>query len=235
MVDVDKAVIARYKTQGDKYEILVDCDTALQFRQGKNVDMDDVLASEHVFTDAKKGIFASKNRMSVVFGTDDVREIAKIIIKKGEMQITAEHKGKEVEEKKKQILAYIHRNGVDPKTHLPHPPQRIELAFNEAKVHIDERKDVVEQVNEIMKKLQPILPIKFERKQIALRIPGQFAAKTYGTVKAMAMISKEEWLDDGSWKAVIEIPAGMQNDLFDKLNSMTHGSIEVETLKIERL
>jgi len=235
MVDVDKAVIARLKAEGDKYEILVDCDTALQFRQGKNVSMEDVLASEKIFTDAKRGIVASQHRMMAIFGTEDHEEIAKIILKKGEVQITAEHKGKEIEEKKRQILAYIHRNGVDPKTHMPHPPQRIELAFEEAKIHIDERKGVNEQVNDIVKKLQPILPIKFERKQIAIRIPAQFAAKIYGTVKGMSVIVKEDWLDDGSWKGIVEIPAGMQNDLFDKLNSMTHGSIEVETLKIERV
>ncbi|MFA6888267.1 MAG: ribosome assembly factor SBDS [Candidatus Woesearchaeota archaeon] len=235
MVNVDKAVIARFKAEGDKYEILVDCEASLQFRQGKNVGMEDVLASEKIFTDAKRGIVASEHRMMAIFGTEDHEEIAKIILKKGEIQITAEHKGKETEEKKKQILAYIQRNGVDPKTHMPHPPQRIALAFEEAKVHIDDRKEVLEQVNDIIKKLQPILPIKFERKQIAIRIPGQYAAKTYGTVKGMSVIIKEEWLDDGSWKGIVEIPAGMQNDLFDKLNSMTHGSIESETVKIERI
>jgi ribosome maturation protein SDO1 len=235
MVDVDKAVIARYKTQGDKYELLVDCDAALAFRSGKNVGMEDVLASEKIFTDAKRGIVASQHRMMAIFGTDDNQEIAKIILKKGEVQVTAEHKGKELEEKKKQILAYIHRNGVDPKTHLPHPPQRIELAFAEAKIHIDDHKDAVEQVHDIIKKLQPILPIKFERKQLSIRIPSQFAAKAYGTVKSLEVIMKEEWLDDGSWKSVVEIPAGMQNDLLDTLNSMTHGSVEVETIKIEKM
>jgi ribosome maturation protein SDO1 len=197
--------------------------------------MEDVLASEKIFTDAKRGIVASQHRMMAIFGTDDNQEIAKIILKKGEVQVTAEHKGKELEEKKKQILAYIHRNGVDPKTHLPHPPQRIELAFAEAKIHIDDHKDAVEQVHDIIKKLQPILPIKFERKQLSIRIPSQFAAKAYGTVKSLAVIMKEEWLDDGSWKSVVEIPAGMQNDLLDTLNSMTHGSVEVETIKIEKM
>ena len=32
----------------------------------------------------------------------------------------------------------IHRNAVDPKTGLPHPPQRIESAMEEAKIHVDE-------------------------------------------------------------------------------------------------
>ncbi|MEK6921820.1 MAG: ribosome assembly factor SBDS [Nanoarchaeota archaeon] len=234
MVDVDKAVIARLKTHGDKYEILVDCDSALAFRSGKAVDMGDVLASPKIYTDAKRGIVASQHRMQEIFGTEDAEEITKIILKKGEVQITAEHKHHELEEKRKQILAYVHRNGVDPRTHLPHPPQRIELAFKELNVHIDEHKDAMEQIHDIIKKLQPILPIKFERKEMSIRIAGQYAGKTYGVIKGMAKIMKEEWLNDGSWKGVIEIPSGMQNELFDKLNSMTHGSVEAETLKIEK-
>ena len=38
MVDVDKSVIARYKTQGKNFEILVDCDKALAYREGKIKD-----------------------------------------------------------------------------------------------------------------------------------------------------------------------------------------------------
>ena len=233
MVDVDKAVIARLKTHGEKYEILVDCDAALAFRHGKNVDITDVLAAQRIFSDAKQGIAASMHKMQEIFGAEDPLEIAKIILKKGEIQITAEHKHKEVEEKRKQIIAYIHRNGADPRMHLPHPPQRIELAFGEAKIHVDDR-PIMEQIPEIIKKLQPILPIKFEKKEMMVKIPAQYAAKSYGAVKSMATIMKEEWLDDGSWKAVIELPAGLQNDLFDKLNMMTHGSVETETLKIEK-
>lgn len=235
MVDVDKAVIARLKTNGDKYEILVDCDGALLFRQGKTTDVSDVLASEKIFSDAKRGIVASAHRMQEIFGTQDQQEIAKIILKKGEVQITAEHKHHEQDEKRKQIMAYIHRNGVDPKTHMPHPPQRLELAFEEAKIQIAEHKDAMEQIPEILKKLQVILPIKFERKQLSIIITSQYAGKSYSVVKAYGHIMKEEWLNDGNWKGVVEIPAGMQTELFEKLNSMTHGSVEIETLKIERV
>ena len=55
----------------------------------------------------------------------------------------------------------IHANGIDPKTNLPHPLQRIENALEEANVKIDEHKSEEKQVEEIVRKLQPILPIKF--------------------------------------------------------------------------
>lgn len=234
MVDVDKAVIGRLKTHGEKFEILVDCDQALLFKSGKQKDITEVLAAQKIFSEAHRGIVASEHRMLEIFGSKDPMEVAKIILEKGEVQVTAAHKSKEVEEKRKQILAYIHKNGVDPRTHLPHPPQRIELAFEEAKIHVDEHKEVLEQVQDIIKKLQPILPIKFERKELSIRVPSQYAGKMYSTIKAFAHIMREEWLNDGSWKANVQIPAGIQGEFFDKLNSMTHGSVEIETLKIEK-
>jgi ribosome maturation protein SDO1 len=230
MVDVDKAVIAKIKKEGMNFEVLVDCDNALLLRSGKDIEISDVLASEQVFSDAGKGLAASETQMNSVFGTNDASEVAKHIIMKGEIQITAEHRKKLLEQKKRRILDYISRNSVDPKTGLPHPVKRLELAFDEARVHIDEYKSVERQVQDIIKMLRPVLPISFEKKEIAIKIPPKYAAKGYSAVQGFGNIKKQDWQSDGSWLCVIEIPAGMQNDLFDRLNSMTHGEVETKEL-----
>ena len=233
MVTVDHAIIARLKTQGHSFEILVDCNNALAIREGKEIDMHDILAAMKIFSDAKKGLEASETVMTQIFGTSDVDELAKTIIKKGEIQLTQEYREKLREEKRKQIISIIHRNGVDPKTHLPHPPQRIENAFIEAKFHVDEHKLVQEQVQEALKKLRPILPIKFEIKEIALKIPPEYAPKCYSTVKSFGSILKEEWQSNGYWLAVVELPGGMESDFYDKLNKICHGNVESKILKVK--
>lgn len=233
MVTVDQAIIARLKTQGQSFEILVDCSNALALREGKSIDMHDILAAMKIFSDAKKGLDASENAMKQIFGTSDVDEVAKIIIHKGEIQLSQEYREKLREEKRKQIISIIHRNGVDPKTHLPHPPQRIENAFAEAKLHVDEFKPVQEQVQEALKKLRQILPIKFEVKEIAIKIPPEFAPKCYSTVKTFGTILREEWQTNGYWVAVVELPGGMENDLYDKLNKICHGNVESKILKVK--
>ena len=231
MVRVDQAIIARLKSHGNNFEILVDCNNALALREGKNVDMRDILAAVKIFYDAKKGLAASETAMKQIFGTSDVDRIAIEIIKKGDIQLTQEYREGLREEKRKQIITMIHRNGVDPKTHLPHPPQRIENAFIEAKFHIDEFKPVQEQLQEALKMLRPILPIKFEIKEIAIKIPPEFAPKCYTIVKAFGTILREEWQSNGYWVAVVELPGGMENDLYDKLNNICHGNVESKVLK----
>ena len=233
MVTVDQAIIARLKTHGQNYEILVDCNNALAFREGKSIELHDVLAAMRIFSDAKKGLEASEHAMKEIFGTSDFEEVAKIIIQKGEIQLTQDYREKLREEKRKQIINIIHRNGVDPKTHLPHPPQRIENAFEEAKFHVDEFGSVQEQVQEALKKLRPILPIKFEVKELAVKIAPEYAPKCYATVKSFGTMLREEWQNNGYWVAVVEIPGGRESDFYDKLNKICHGNVESKVLRIK--
>ena len=233
MVTVDQAIIARLKTQAHNFEILVDCSNALELREGKNLDMHDVLAAMQIFSDAHKGLVASETAMKQIFGTSDVNEVAKQIIQKGEIQLTHEYREKLREEKRKQIISIIHRNGVDPKTHLPHPPQRIENAFEEAKFHVDEFTPVQKQVQEALKKLRPILPIKFEIKELAIKISPEYAPKCYSTIKLFGTILREEWQTNGYWVAVVELPGGMESDFYDKLNKICHGNVESKILKVK--
>ncbi len=231
MVTVDQAVIAKLKTHGANFEVLVDCNNAIALKGGKEIDMNDVLATSTIFSDSKKGEQTPENQLKQVFGTTDLNEVAKEIIKKGEIQLTAEYRNQLKETKRKQIIDMIHRNGVDPRTHLPHPVTRIELALEEAKFHVDEYKSVQKQVQEILKKLRVILPIKFEMKEIVVKIPGDHASKSYTLLHNFGKILKEEWQQDGSYVAVLEIPGGLEQDFYDKLNSITHGDNEAKLIK----
>lgn len=235
MVDVDKAVIAKLKTHGAIFEILVNCDNAIKLKEGIEVDMKDTLATEKIFSDAAKGLLASETQMKTIFGTEDSVEIAKKIISKGDIQLTTEYRTKLRDDKKKQIISAIQRNGIDPRTNLPHPKTRIELAFEQIKVHIEEFKGVEEQVQEIVKKIQPILPIKFEKKQVMITIGSQYAGKCYPIVKNYGKLHKDEWQNDGSWVSIVEIPAGMIDEFYDQINNVTHGEVETKILDSSKI
>lgn len=231
MVNIDKAHTAKLKTHGQHFEIMIDSDKAIAFKAGTITDIREVLAVEKIFSDSKKGEEVSPTALKQCFGTDDILEAAKQIVMKGEFSLTAEYKQGLREQKKKQIINMIHRNAVDPTTHAPHPPQRIELAMNEAKVHIDEFEDTIKQMQDIIKKIRPILPIKFEVKEIAVKIPAEHAAKSYGVFNSFGKKLKEDWLNDGSLSVVIEMPGGLEEEFYQKLNAVCHGNVESKLLK----
>ncbi|NOZ80296.1 MAG: ribosome assembly factor SBDS [DPANN group archaeon] len=222
--------IVRLKKAGKTFEINVDPDLAVQLKEGKDIEVRDILKAEKIFADVKKGLLASEHDLKLVFDTESILEAATIIIREGDIQLTQEYRQKLREEKLKRIMDIIHVNGVDPRTHAPHPLTRIENAFKEANIHIDEFEDIKQQVQDILKKLRVILPISFENRKLLIKIPAAYAPQCYAVVKNLSTIQKEEWQNDGSWHATIEIPAGLADDLLDKLNSMSHGDVATETL-----
>jgi ribosome maturation protein SDO1 len=230
MVNIDEAVIARLKKEGETFEVLVDCDKALEFRAG-NAPLADALATTEIFKDVKKAEHASENEMQELFHTSDPHEVAAIIIKEGDIQLTTEHKNKLREEKRKQIVNLIHRNTVDSKTGFPHPPQRIESAMDEVKVKVDEVRSAEEQMHDVISSLRELLPIKMEKREIAIKVPAQHAGKAYGSLKALGRFLKDEWLSDGSLVLVIEIPAGIQEEVENTANKLAQGEAEIKVLK----
>ncbi|MBU0930013.1 MAG: ribosome assembly factor SBDS [Nanoarchaeota archaeon] len=230
-MDVDKAVIARLKKEGKNFEILVDGDSAIKFNEeNSSVSIDDVLVTDDIFSDVKKGTHASEADLKNLFKTINKKDVAKIIIKDGDIQITTEHKNKIIEEKRKRIINFIHRNAIDSKTGLPHPLQRIENAMNEAKVNVTYTKSVESQVQDVIKLLRPLIPIKFEVRELSIKIQPQFIGGAFHILKSFGKLLKEDYSNDGSLIAVLEIPAGIQEELFDKLNGLTHGQVIIDII-----
>lgn len=231
MVSLDKAVTAKLKKEGKTYEVLVDSEKALDFKKGKSVSLYDVIVTEEIFYDAKKGTKASENELRKIFGTDDKAEICKIIIKDGTVPLTTELIRKEIDTRKKQIADLIHRTVVDPKTGKPHPQQRIEAAMVEAKVKIDENKSAEQQVQGVIDQIRKIIPIKHELRDVSVKILPQYAGRSLPIIKQFGKLLEENWLNDGSLMALVEIPGGIQEEFELSLNKIAKGTIETKILR----
>jgi len=231
MVSLDDAVTAHIKKGSKEFEILVDPELALAFKRGEAIDIADILAVEAVFENASRGDKIAESDLVSTFQTDDILKIAALILKDGEIQLTKEQRKRFLEEKRRLVVTFITQNAVNPQTMTPHPPQRIELAMEEAKVNIDPMKSVDELVQITMKAIRPLIPIRFEEVSVAVKIPSLYAPKAYGEVSGFGKMLKNEWQGDGSWIAVIRIPAGMQTDFYAMLNHITKGEAETKLIK----
>ena len=231
MVKVDDAVIARWETGGSRFEVLVDPEAVQELKDGKDIDLTDKLALDQVFKDAKKGDKISDEYLEKTFHTRNIAEIAKQIVRKGEVQVTTEQRHKLQAAKHRQIVAVIARNAMNPQTGAPHPAARIESAMAEAKVHIDPFKPVDAQVQEVLAKLRPLIPIRLDVVKVRIRLPGQYYPRVIGEVKGLGRLLEEQWLSDGAWSGVVEIPAGLQTELHEKVSARTKGSAETALVK----
>jgi len=228
MADV---TVVKFSYEGEKFEILVKPDPALEFRMGKKKDLSSVLVSDDIYTDSSKGTKPSTEKLLKAFKTADLAEIAQIILQKGTLNLTTDQRRKMVDEKKRQLVEFISKTYVDPRTHLPHPPLRIEQAMKDARVSVEPQKNVDEQVKDIVEKLRSIIPLKSENLSLEITIPAQFASQSYAVLKSVGSLKNEEWQNNGSLKAILEIPAAARPNVIDRLGSITKGSASVEVMQ----
>jgi len=228
---VDKVTVVRYSFEGEKFEILVKPDPALEYKLGKRKDISSILVSDEIYTDSSKGTRASSEKLLKAFKTEDATAIAERIIQKGELNLTTDQRRKMTSEKRKQIVNYVAKTFVDPKSHLPHPPLRIEQAMEDGRITIDPHKSVEEQINDVVEKLRSIIPLKSENLILEIIVPAQFAAQSYSVLKSTGTLQKEEWQSNGSLKAILEIPAAARPNVIDRLGSITKGTASIEVAK----
>jgi len=256
-IDLGNYIIGRLEKSGRTFEMLLDPQNAWEankyireeinkrLKDGKeksrltveevlqdpNINLEMIFETFTVFEDLRRGKKATDGDMEVVFGTTDGRTISAHILLDGEIHWTKTQREEEQQKKLKQIISIISKNAINPQNKKPHPAQRIEKAIEEANVKVDIMKNAEEQVDDVVKKIQAIIPIRMEQVKLAIKIPTSFTAKGYNIVAQMAQIKQEEWQKDGSWVSIVDLPAGMQMELIDKLNKLTHGRVQTKLMK----
>jgi len=227
----DQFTVVKYTFEGEKFEILVKPDPALNYKLGKIKDISSILVSDEIYQNSGQGTRASSEKLQKAFKTEDVLIIAEKILQKGDLNLTTEQRRKMVIEKRKQLITFIAKTFVDPRSHLPHPPLRIEQAMTDARVNIDPFRSVEEQIKDIVENLRSIIPLKSEDLLLEISIPAQYVAKSYTVLKSTGILKKEEWQTNGSLKAILEIPAAVRPNVIDRLGAVTKGTAFVEVLK----
>ena len=226
-----KYTVVKYTFEGNKFEILVKPDPALDYKLGKIKEIAPVLVSDEIYSDSSQGTRASSEKLQKVFKTEDALAIAEKILQKGDLNLTTDQRRKMTTEKRKQIVTFIAKTFVDPRSHLPHPPVRIEQALTDARISIEPFKSVEEQIKDIVEKLRSIIPLKSENLLLEISVPAQYVAQSYSVLKSTGVLKKEDWQPNGSLKAILEIPAAARPNVIDRLGAITKGTAFVEMIK----
>jgi ribosome maturation protein SDO1 len=224
---VDKFTIVRLSAGNEKFEILVKPDPALEYKLGKKMDISNIMISDEIYSDANKGTRSSTEKLMKQFKTTDQLEIAKQIMARGDLNMNTDQRRKMIEEKKRQIVEYINKNFVDPKTHMPHPVSRINAVLDEARLAIDPFKRLDDQIKNIIEPLRKLLPLKSEILELNITVPAQFSGQSFSVLKSIGEIKSEQWLSDGSLQVVLNLNAGMKSSFLDRIGTATKGSAQV--------
>ncbi len=222
--------IARLRIGKMTFETMVDMDSAMKLKKGEEVNINDVIRDNEIWTNLKQGMRPGKDELENAFGTTDVATIVEKIAKKGEIEVSQEFRDEAVEQKRKQIIDFLVRNAIDSRTGRPFTPEMVGDSLKQAGAKID-KQPIEKQIKGIMESLTKIIPIKIETKKVKVIVPAMHTGKAYGIVQEYK--ETENWLGNGDLELILNIPIGVQMDFYDKLNSVTHGSAVTEEMKVE--
>jgi ribosome maturation protein SDO1 len=79
--------VVRLKKAGKRFEIACFKNKVLDWRQGSETDIDEVLQTSEVFQNVSKGQVAQTEDLVKAFGTSDRLAICKLILSKGDLQV----------------------------------------------------------------------------------------------------------------------------------------------------
>ncbi len=226
MVRIEDAIVVKYERDGH-FEVLADPEMALAIKEGRSQDVRGALAAFEVFKDARKAEKASESEIERVFDTLDLEAVAGEIIRKGEFNPTTEQKRRMIREIRNRLIELVRQNSLDPRTKLPHTRERIEWAFENARVKVELR-PAEEQLQQVVKELRKVLPLSFGTAKLEVHVPAQHAPSLYGKLHKLGNVLKEEWLGDGSLMLRIEVPSGMKVDVISELGELTKGDVMVK-------
>ncbi|MBR9681472.1 MAG: ribosome assembly factor SBDS [Candidatus Altiarchaeota archaeon] len=231
MVKVDDAIVVKMRKVGKDFQILADPKQLVKFRADPDsVPLHEIMPIQEIFKDARKGDRVSESDLEAVFETTNQDEIIRTILMKGDFSPTAEQRREMLAKIHRQVIDLVARNAIDPRTNLPHTPDRIESAMKEAKVHADLR-PAEEQFEDVVKALLPFIPLKFGKVNLRIHLPMSHASRAYGKLRSIGTVKKEQWLADGLL-LTLEVPSGMKVSTVDLVNQLTQGEAEI-TIKEE--
>jgi ribosome maturation protein SDO1 len=235
MISLDDAVTARLESHGARFEVLVDPDAALAIKRDEfDGDLEDVIAAEDVFEDASRGDRPAENDLEEVFGTTTPLDVIPEVIRRGEIQITADQRREMQAQKRKQLVNTIARNAINTQMDdAPHAPERVSDALEQAGFTVDPMEPVESQVDDALDALRPVIPIRFDEVTVAVQVPADKAGSAQAQIREFGDLEREEWQNDGSWIGVLRFPAGMQNDFYDLVNDVTSGEAETQIVRDE--
>ncbi len=216
MVSLDDAVVARYERAGKRYEILVDPELVAPYKlDPTEIELEDLLATDEIWHDARGGERPTEEKLVATFGTTELSECVSQILHKGSIQLTTNQRRQMIADKRQKIISEISRTAIDPRSKAPHPFTRIELALDELRWNPDPFLSVERQIKDAVNVLRPVIPLSFQTLKLAFRVSGS----AYGAVQkeVRSDVIKEQWLENGDWAFVVEIPAGMKGEYISKV------------------
>ena len=170
--------VVRLKRAGKRFEIACYKNKVVNWRNGVETDIDEVLQIDSIFSSVSKGQLAKAADMQKAFLTNDREEICKFILAKGKLQVAAKERQVQLDSAYRDIATIVAEKTINPDTKNPYTISMIERAMKDTLHYaVKPQKSAKQQALEVIKNLSKKIPIVRASMRVRLTIP--LAAKDH--------------------------------------------------------
>lgn len=194
-----------------------------------------MLQTHSVFINVSKGQVAKKEDLVKAFGNDDQTEICKIILAKGELQVSDKERNTHVEALFKEIATNVAEKCVNPESKRPYPVSMIEQAMKDSHYSVKPNRNAKQQALDVIKILKESIPLERARMRLKIVLHGKESKKIKEKIaKLAANMENEDWIGDTLTITCI-IDPGHFREMDEIVRTDTRGSGTLELLNLKEV
>ncbi|XP_041977079.1 ribosome maturation protein SBDS [Aricia agestis] len=234
-IRLTNVAIVRLKKGGKRFEIACYRNKVVSWRNKLEKDIDEVLQTHTVFVNVSKGQVAKKEDLIKVFGKDDQTEICKLILDKGELQVSDKERHSQIDSLFKDIATTVSDKCVNPETKRPYPVSIIEKAMKDVHFSVNVNKSAKQQSLEVIQLIKKEIPLERAQMRVRILLNGKEARKVRDKVVKFATNIEEENWEAGTANLICLIDPGSFRNLDDIIRTDTKGSGQFELLNLKEM
>lgn len=164
--------LVKYKKHGKRFEIACYKNKVVNWRNGVEKDLDEVLQTTAVFTSVSKGVLAKKEDLQLVFKTDDEEKICLRILSEGEFQVSDKEREVEYQNLFRDVASILAEKCVNSQSSRPFTITMLERTMKDLHISVDPKRNAKQQALEVLPRLQSKLPIQRAKMRLKMVMPA---------------------------------------------------------------
>ncbi|CAD7705078.1 unnamed protein product [Ostreobium quekettii] len=229
--------IVKYKKKGNWFETACYKNKVVDWRNGTETDLDEVLQTTAVFKNVSKGVLAKEKDLVDAFGTNDERAICTEILTRGDLQVSEKERKLEYENLFKGVATVLSEKCVDPNTNRPYTITMIERALKDVHFNVDPKKSAkVQAFGEALPLLQERFSIQRANMRLRLKLAAACKDEIQSRLAEHKVIVESKEADGATVAIVCQADPGLYQVLLALVRDLGkgHGHLEVVSLAVQR-
>lgn len=234
---------------GKRFEVACYRNKILNYRQGIERDLSEVLQTDRVFTNVSKGQFASSKDLQMAFGTTDQEAVCKIILDSGQIQVSDLERNATLENTTREVANMVANKCVHPVSNRQYTVTQIRDAMKKAEFSVQpvSSRSVKQQFLDCVKAIQEKRVLDIQRAKMELSmilnnsediieiLTDELKKDASASIQNTDQKDRIQFLIDPSFYRKVDAIAKKYNAKLEILRQIVREEMDVEvTLEVER-